>query len=376
MKTLPPVRISRESYQQLEQITRDTLAACRQTASDGTPMYVPDGEGNYAALWTRDFCYMAEYAGQMLASDDILAGIDYLLARQREDGYIPDRVQADGTAVYFPGPVDKPIGFLPPVDNQPFMAKLICAYAARSKDYRQARQRLAAIYPAMDVVPRESDGLVAIDRNNPSVDYGFHDCVAKTGKTFFGSILYWEACQRLAEIYQGWEQHDDAREWFERSEHAGHRLFEFWDDDRGMFRAAMNDCRQIDILGSAYAAVMRVASKSQSERIGHFLVRNAEGLFLHGYVRHLPPGEYWQKLFVDVPRGTHQNGGFWAVPSGWVARTIALVNERYAAEMLESLVAHFAEHGPCEWINQERNVLPKYAASAACVFGSVMPRKK
>ncbi|MEN6302613.1 MAG: hypothetical protein ABFD96_07820 [Armatimonadia bacterium] len=375
MKTLPPVRINRESYLKLEQTTRDTLAACRHEAQDGTPLYFPDGSGHYPALWTRDFCYMAEGAAQLMAADDILAGIDYLLAAQREDGYIPDRVQADGLAVFFPGPVDKPIGSLPPVDNQPFMAKLICAYAARSKDYRRARERMDHVYAAMDAVPREADGLVAVDRNNSWVDYGFTDCIRKTGKTLMGSLLYWEACQLVAETYQKWEHHDDARDWFERAEHAGHRLFEFWDDDQGMFRAAMGDNRIVDIWGSAYAAVLRVSSKTQTERIAYYLMRHKGEILLNGYVRHLPGGEYWHKLFVDVPRDTYQNGGFWAVPSGWVARTIATVDEDYANKMMEWLIAHFAEHGACEWISPDQNVLPQYGASAACALGSVTPKK-
>src|SRR3990172_13093499 len=115
MKTLPPIRISRDSYDSLVRLTTQTLAACRHEAADGAPIYYPDASGHYAALWTRDFCYLIEGAAQLLDPKDVLTGIDYLLAGQRDDCYIPDRVQADGTPVYFPGPLDKPIGSLPPV---------------------------------------------------------------------------------------------------------------------------------------------------------------------------------------------------------------------------------------------------------------------
>lgn len=375
MKTLPPVRISRDSYDRLADMTRQVLAGCRHEAKNGTPIYFPDGSGHYAALWTRDFCYMVEGAGQFIPAEEILAGIDFLLAGQREDGFIPDRVQADGTPVYFPGPVDNPIGSQPPVDNQVFMVKLICAYARQTRDYVNSRSRLERMWSAVDAIPAGPDGLVAIDRNNPWVDYGFTDTVAKTGKVLFGSLLHWEACELMAETYKMWEEHDDAHTWFERAQQAGHRLFEFWNDDQGMYRAAMQDCRQVDIWGSAYAGVLRVASKTQTERMGHYLLRNRQDIILDGYVRHLPENQPWKRLFGDIAPGTYQNGGYWAVPSGWVAQTIAQVDEGFARQMMETLIGRFEQDGVCEWINPEQHALPGYGASAACVLGAVLRAK-
>ena len=88
MKTLPTVRINREKYNQLRDLTQSVLAGCRQLADDGTPIYYPDGSSHYPACWTRDFCYMVEGAGALIPAQEILAGIDFLLAGQREDGYI------------------------------------------------------------------------------------------------------------------------------------------------------------------------------------------------------------------------------------------------------------------------------------------------
>lgn len=376
MKTLPPVRIDREKYLRLKEITQQVIAGCRHVADDGTPLYFPDGSGHYGACWTRDFCYMVEGAGQFIPPAEILAGIDFLLARQREDGVLPDRVQADGTPIYFAGPVDAPIGSAPPTDNAPFMAKLICAYIRQTRDFAKARPRLEQVYAAMDVVPREPDGLVAVDRNNPYPDYGFTDTVAKTGKTLFGSLLYWEACEEMAQIHREFEYHEDAHDWFERAEQAGTRLFEFWNDGVGMYLAAMRDCRQTDVWGSAYAAVIRVASKTQSERIAHWLVRHWDSIILKGYSRHLLGGEYWKKLMVDVPADTYQNGGYWAVPTGWLAQTIALVNETGAIRLAESLVDSFDQDGACEWINANECALPGYGASVACLLKAVQGRRK
>jgi len=376
MKSLPPVRINREKYYQLKDFTKSVLAGCRHVADDGTPLYFPDASGHYPALWTRDFCYMVEGAGSLIPAQEILAGIDFLLARQREDGFIPDRVQADGTPIYFPGPADKPIGALPPIDNQFMMVKLICAYSRLTGDYAGALKRLDRVWAAMDAVPVEADGLVLVDRNAPSVEYGFTDTVAKSGKVFLGSVLHWEACELLAQTYKMYERHDEARDWFERSLKAHQRLGEFWDDGVGMFRSAQQDCRQVDVWASAYAAVMRVASKTQSERIGHWLVRSWDLIVFKGYVRHLLKGEYWKRLLVEVPQDTYQNGGYWAVPTGWVAQTMALVNETAAVRLCESLVDSFLVDGGCEWINENQCSVPGYAASLARLHGAVQGRKK
>jgi hypothetical protein len=375
MKVLPPVRISRDNYLALEGMARDVLGTCRRVADDGTPVYFPDGSGHYAALWTRDFCYMVEGAGHLLPAAEMLAGIDYLLAAQSPEGVIPDRVQADGTPVYLAGPPDDPCGQGPPADNAPFMAKLICAYARVTRDYASAETRLEHLDAAMAGVPRSADGLVAIDRNTPRPGYGFTDCIAKTGKELFASLLFWEACTQMAETLRVWEQHDAAHGWYERAERIGHRLQEFWDDSHGMFRAASEDCRQIDIWGSAYAAVIRVATKSQADRIADWLLQNLGEISLEGYIRHLPAGRNWQRLLRDVPPGTYQNGGFWAVPTGWVARTVALVDDEAARKLVETLIARFQQDGACEWISREQQVLPGYGASVACLLGSVQRSK-
>jgi len=61
---------------------------------------MPDGVGNYKALWTRDSYCMVEYAGDLMAPQDIKASINYLLNGQQDDGCIPDRVNAAGEPVY------------------------------------------------------------------------------------------------------------------------------------------------------------------------------------------------------------------------------------------------------------------------------------
>jgi len=361
------VRVSPELYATLERHARESLTACRRLADDGTPIYVPDGSGNYGALWTRDFCYMVEGAGHLVPPDEVLGCIDFLIAGCREDGTVPDRVCADGHPVYCAGPESDPLGSRPPTDNAQFLAKALCAYTNLTGDAQALHERMNAVIRAMDAVERTREGLVFIDPNSPHSSYGFTDCIAKTGKEFFCSILYWEACQRLGSTCARFELHDDAHYWYEQAQAPGLHLEEFLDAELGLFL--------VDIWGNAYAAVVRVASKSVAREIAEFLIDFYDEFVYHGFIRHLLAGHYWDRLLCDVPPNSYQNGGYWALPTGWVAQTIALVDEEKARALIAAAAAEFDAHGVSEWISSTEHRLSAYAASAAAILGAVQPAK-
>lgn len=374
MKTfLPPVNIPRTHYDTLQALARQCLHDCRCQAHDGTVLFRPDSGGHYDAQWTRDLCYMVEGAGTLMDPGEVLGAIDYLLAGQRQDGVVPDRRCADGTSVYLAGPVEQPLGDSPPADNGPFLAKLLAAYARMSGDHEGFLARLDAVYRAMDAVPLSPDGLVIIDRNRPHPGYGFTDCVAKTGYDFFCSVLYWEACQVTARTLARAEHHDEAHEWYERAESCSHHLGDLWDETVGMFRAASEDCHQVDLWASAYACVVRVASRTQARRIAGYFLEHQQQCMLAGHLRHLPAPETWQRLLTDVPAGTYQNGGYWAAPSGWLIQTVSLVDEAAARRMVTELVGEFSQNGVHEWISPQERQVPGYVASIANVLGAVQP---
>jgi hypothetical protein len=373
---LPRVRVSPELYKTLERHARESLEACRSLADDGTPLYFPDGSGNYRALWTRDFCYMVEGAGHLMPDEEILGCIDYLLAGQREDGTIPDRVYSDGHAAYCAGPEEQPLGSGPPTDNAQFLAKALCAYVKLTGHHQALNERMSSVMAAMDSVPLSRESLVFVDPNSPHSAYGFTDCIAKTGKVLFSSLLYAEACQRLGATCADFEYHDDAHYWHERSAAVNGHLEQFMSDEYGLFMAATEDCKQIDVWGNAYAAVIRVASKAQARNIAEFFIEFYSDFVRHGFVRHLLEGEYWERLLADIEPGTYQNGGYWALPAGWVAQTIALLDEDMARMMLADLAAEFDQHGVTEWISPTERRLQAYAAGAAAVLGAAQSSKR
>ena len=374
LKQLPPVAVDREDYEFVGAASRRLLAEARVVAADGTALYFRDTGGKYGACWTRDFCYMVEGAGPLLPAAEVLGVIDYLLAGQREDGVMPDRVRADGVPVYLAGPEDQPLGLGPPVDNAQFLVKLLDAYYVLTGDALAFLERGAALFRALESVPLNVEGLVEVDPNRPHPGYGFTDMVAKTGEELFCSVLYWEAARRLARRLQELEEHEDARIWYEAAELAINHIPELYDEDSRMYWAASEGCRQHDLWGTMYAVVMRVTSKTRSRAFAEFLRENRELVFYRGHVRHLLRGEYWRRLLAPVERDRYQNGAYWAVASGWAAQTVALVDPELARGLVHEVVDLWREEDVYECISPDgdRNG-PGYVASATNLLGAIRP---
>ncbi len=367
---LRPIEVDSAQYERLEGLARRCLEAARVEASDGTIIYQPDGSDKYSGMYMRDFCYAVEGAGHLLRPEEIAAAIDYLFDRQREDGLMPNRVDPDGTAIYVVNERNEALA-QPPTDNAQFAVKLVKAYVDLTGDYVFFLERRNALMDAMQTVPLSEDALVFVDPSHPHSAYGFTDTVAKTGEVLFSSLLYWEACLLLASMAQEAEDHDTAHTWFETAERVGRVLHELLDDRTRMFRAATGDCRQVDLWGSAYAGVIRAATKSQTRRIAEFFFDNYEDCILRGCVRHLPGDETWERMLVDVAPGTYQNGAYWATPSGWVAMVLDKYDPETARMFVDEVIDELEEGEAPEWINEETRAVPLYVASVTNVLRAV-----
>jgi len=360
-----------EDREWLRDETARQLAGCRVPAAGGLNVFTPDGVGNYRALWTRDFAYMVEFAGDLLEPGEVRANILYLLAGQRDDGCIPDRVNTRGLPVYSPGPESDPLADHA-LDNGPFMALLAAAYVRRSGDLAFFREVEPAVRRGLDFVRRGSDGLVWNSPRDPQCPYGFTDNVCKTGRLLFCSVLYFDACRRMAELCREAGCGDPA-EYSMRAERIREGLGVLWDESTGMFLAADGDCRQIDVWGSAYAVHAGCTGPDQADRVAAYLCENYDGIVQCGQVRHLPADEYWQRFFrpQGVPPGTYQNGAFWATPLAWIVPTVARRRPDLAERMLRDVIADFRSRGVHECVNGPVVRVPNYVASAVSVYAAV-----
>lgn len=372
---LRPVPIEKAQVERLEGIARRCLDSARVQAEDGTWLFTPAGSGKYSGMYTRDFCYAVEGAGRLIPPEEIAAAIDYLLARQREDGLMPNRVEADGRAVYVVNEAH-PVLNQPPVDNAQFAVKLVDAYVDLTADWDFVARHVNALLDGLQTVPLSEDNLVFIDPANPRSSYGFVDTVGMTGEVLFCSLLYWEAWLVLAKMCQRIQDHDAAHTCFEAAEHAYRNLIEFRSERDGMLRAAHGDCDQIDVWGSAYAGVIRAVSKSQTVTIGQWLFDHYEACFLRGAVRHLPAPERWERMLADYPAGRYQDGGYWPTATGWAAMVLDRFDHDTAVTVLEDCIELLDERDAPEWINEDEADGLLYVASAANVLGAVKAKRQ
>jgi hypothetical protein len=353
----------------LEAEARRQLAGCVIPARDGTRLYTPDGQGHYAALWTRDFAYMVENAADLIPREDARRGILYLLAGQREDGCVPDRVQADGLAVYSAGAVDQPLGD-PPTDNSPFLVKLVADYVDATGDLEFFRAAADRLVRAMAFTPRSGRGLVYIDPAHPHSPYGFTDTIGKTGELLFSSLLYWEASRRLVSLFALAGDPARAAEFEARAGAIERGLDALWDERAGMFLAATADCRQVDIWGNAYVVYAGFPLGPKRARIVDYLARNYGRFIYRGQVRHLPEPEHWSLTLLPVMPGTYQNGAYWGTASGWVAYDLAGSRPDLAARLVRTLVGDYSRRGVHECVNVGYEKLQDYVVSVVNPLGA------
>jgi hypothetical protein len=367
--------LSQEQIDWLQNEAKSQLTGCQITAHDGTILYTPDGEGNYAALWTRDFGYMVENAIDLLPVKNVKAAIEYLLNGQREDGCIPDRVQADGLAVYSAGPVGNPLGD-PPADNTQFMVKLVADYVEHTKDYEFFAQHSKKLIAAMDYTTRSKNGLVYIDPANPHSPYGFTDTIQKTGELLFTSLLYWEACQRLYSLFNKIHDDNTAKFFRNRGIQIEKSINILWDENASMFNAATIDCKQIDIWGNAYAIYIDFPLGDKKENIIDYLAAHFDEFVYKGQIRHIIEPDFWGKTLIPIKPGRYQNGAYWGTASGWIANALVKTHPFFTEKILTDLVTDYQERGPHECINSDYQQLNNYVASVVNPWGAIKRLEK
>lgn len=362
-----PFKLPEEMVVWMKEATLEQLKGCRVEAHDGTWIHSPDGVGNYKALWTRDFYYMVENAGDLIDQEEIKASIQYLINGQRDDGCMPDRVYASGEAVYSPGAIGKPLADHA-VDNGPFMAMLLCSYVNQFDDKELFLKLEPKVRNGLDQIFVKENGLVFNDPKNPQCVYGFTDIVKKTGYLLFTSLLFYKANLEMYKLCQKYGFNESS--YYKRSyEYVKQSIYKLWSEEDGMFWAADIDCKQIDIWGSAYAIEVGVTNPEQTRRIAKFLVEHYDEYVQRGQIRHLANNDgVWEKLFIDYEPGTYQNGAYWATPLAWIVPIYDKIKPGLSKHTLEVCIEDFQKNGINECVNGEYLKVPNFVASATNVY--------
>jgi hypothetical protein len=362
-----PYGLSKDDTRWMRDATLRQLKGCRVEGAGGVWIHTPDGVGNYKALWTRDYYYMVEYAGDLMDPEEIKASINYLINGQREDGCIPDRVNIAGKAIYSPGGPNKPMADHA-VDNAPFMAMLVCSYVNQFNDEQLFKELEPKLLKGLEHIYVKENGLVYNNPKKPECVYGFTDIVKKTGHLLFSSLLYYKANLDMYELCQKY-QHGNADKYKRRYEYVKQSISKLWDEDWGMFLAADINCNQVDIWGSAYAVEVGITTEEQSKRIATYLVEHYNETVYKGQVRHLAKSDgAWENLFHPCEEGTYQNGAYWATPLAWILPIYDKVKPGLSKFTLEKVISDFQENGINECINDDYVKVPNFVVSATNVY--------
>ena len=338
-------------------VGRSAKSPDRSTYHPGTWIYSPGGYGK--RCWPRDCYYIIHGAPQFVPPEEIRGIIRLLLHWQRPDGMVPKHFSGGGGDFVCWGPP-------PESDSAQFAVQLGDEYYRRSGDKKFVAETVPALKRAMDSMPRDEQGLSWIDPAAPHTAYGFTDQIFKTGAELFSSLLYWEASRKLAEMATVVGEKEIAQEMTARADLIEKNLSTLWDEKAGMYLAASQDCRQIDIWGSAYAVYIGFPDQKKSDRISRYLVENYSKIVYEGQVRHLPGGEYWQKTSQPIPRDTYQNGAYWGTATGWVAYAIAKIDPALASSMLGDMIDYYRRYDAFECVNDKgHQKISGYGASVS-----------
>ena len=112
--------------------------------------------------------------------------------------------------------------------------------------------------------------------------------------------------------------------------------------------AATGVGRQPDVWGTLFALHLGVLEGSSKARALAVVSKAyvAGTLASQGAVRHVPsdrdfsPTSAWERT-AGVALDTYQNGAYWHVPTGWLAKALAQVDPKLARGAVDAMVAHF-----------------------------------
>jgi len=361
--------VTDEQYGWLTEKARQITASVRLKYEDGTVVYTP---GGYVGLWPRDCYYLVHGVPQFVPAEDIRNIVRLVLRYQRPDGMVPKNVGLRGAGYVCWGPP-------PEADSAQFVVLLTHEYYRRTSDRAFVKENLLRLKRAMDSMPRSELGLVWINPEAPHTPYGFTDNVVKTGNELFCSLLYWEASRRMAEMAKAVDEKATEEDFLARAALIEKNLASLWDENSGMYMAASEACRQIDVWGSAYMVYIRFPDAPKRRRVCRYLVEHYAQVVYAGQVRHLPLGQYWEnwqgwrnwpewkdRHVKPFAKDTYQNGAYWGTASGWVAYAIAQVDPVLASKMLGDMIDYYRRFDAYECVNRTGyRKCPRYAASVA-----------
>jgi hypothetical protein len=352
-----PMPTPRQALAWLEETCRRLLQQARHPWPSGLVCYYPAANGEaYPAFYLRDFTYMVESAPQFIPAEDVRFAIDAFLGGIYRDESAPQLIARDGQCQYFCHGAR-----MPALDNAMFLVNLVDAYARHYLDDRHLHSHFESLQRVLAAVPTDRQTQLAwVDPRRPYTSYGFQDTVEKSGCDLFCSLLLHQAHAKLATHAARLGRHEQAGVHREKMQGIVAGLEALYSAADGLYLAASESCRQVDIWGSIFGCAMGVFPPQRRQEVARQLWEQRDRYLHRAQVRHLRQDEYWESLFtanlnyrVFLRPGQFQNGAYWATPTGWLAEVFESVRPGTGVALLCELVADMRAHGVWECVGPE-----------------------
>ncbi|MEI8197790.1 MAG: hypothetical protein WCI73_17995 [Phycisphaerae bacterium] len=367
--------------------------------------------GGYPAVWVQDFTM--NFSCGLLPRE---TGIQHLLLMLRAQSgdqpkqlgcnvivppdAIPDHINVDGSAVFFPGTYDPAAnqegkwGLCPPTNNHYdviWLATMLAQSSATNAadllntpvNNQSVFQHLERAFAVPEVDPRTE--LVHTSAERRAVGFIFCDSIYMTGDLLMASLLRHRAAEQLAALAVAVGQVRKAETYRALARRiAASILPVFGDavDQGGWLRAATGVSGQPDVWGSIYAIYRGLLPAEAKTRllqtIARALEKNAE-IEYQGAIRHVPVSldaseqSVWERTIT--PKNRYQNGAYWHTPIGWL---LAILRDSYPAHArgvrdrwLSHLVAEEGRIWECIGWDGKANQNPGFAPSITLPLGVI-----
>jgi hypothetical protein len=335
---------------------------------------VTPGRRGYPAFWIRDFS-MACDSGLVPTKE--LENHFLLVAKCQNGGTarklksggilppycIPDHINFDGTAVYYPGTYSsgedqgaEPWGTFPPADDHYEFVHLGWLLVQQSKNRGMLSTKvgeltvLERMKKAFDSpVSDEESGLFETSKEARAVGFGFCDSITVTGKVLYPSLLRYRAAKELYSLTKEAKYRDAALR-IERS-----IPITFGEPDLGWLKAATDIGQQADVWGTLLALHLGALDAPHSKLARRTVLEafKAGTIALEGAVRHIPTDRdfsatsAWEKALEG--KGIYQNGAYWHTPTGFLIEVLKMEDRNLAQKVFSDYVTHLRKGGEIPW---------------------------
>jgi hypothetical protein len=340
----------KQSLETLKKHLASALAKSKVKYSNGVMLHSPCVSATYRGIWPDDFLYPMLATPGIYTKEELTQIAEFLTKYVVDLERVPDRVEADGRAVMFPGAPGHPHGKLMPVHLPAAWVRLMDTLESWGAKIPRKKDWVKVIQRSVDQIEFR-DGLVFIDQKNPRVGFGFHDTEAITGHELICSLVIHFGLQRAVRFFK-----DDADKavldrWAGIAKAVPGSLERLYDKEQGAFLAGSIDCRQVDVWANGLAYWL--VKPEIRRKIVEYYIRNKALIFKHGCTRQIAEPGGWQRHLVPTGVGTYMNGGYWPVGTGWVLPVLADADPAFAAQLTTELVSNLEKFNFSEWINDK-----------------------